>query len=357
MKTTGGKGLHVVFPLTPQADLGHGEGVRPVDRLGDGGRPARPLHRQHGQERPARPHLCRLPAQRHGRDRHRRLLDARARRRAGVGAARLGRARREHPVEPFHPAEPAQAPGVPRPRSVGRALASLKQTLPGAARQRAVEGRARRLLEEGCQAGAGPSRAAATQAGGQRVGQATEGGAQARRRALLDRQRRRPSRPGRDGRRRASGRQCHDRRSRAAGHAGVQRHRRRHGASPAHAPAGRGVGELAQADGRPRAARHGADRARSQRAGGVALQRAARRAPGQRQHRLPLQQAGRHGDRRLLAARPARLPDRRAGRVGTTAARPRAGRLHDRRSRRGLDSTAASEWCSNSECSTRQPSA
>ena len=45
-------------------------------------------------------------------------------------------------------------------------------------------------------------------------------------------------------------------------------------------------------------------------------------------HRLPLQQAGRRGDRRLLAARPARLPDRRAGGVVATAARPRAGRVH-----------------------------
>ena len=135
--------------------------------------------------------------------------------------------------------------------------------------------------------------------------------------------------PGRDGRRRASGRQRHDRRSRAAGHAGAERRRRRHRAPPAHAAAGRGAGELAQAHGRARAACHGADRARPQRAGGAALQRAARRPARQCQHRLPLQQARRRGDRRLLAARAARLPDRRAARLGASPARRYAGRFHD----------------------------
>ena len=73
-----------------------------------------------------------------------------------------------------------------------------------------------------------------------------------------------------------------------------------------------------------------------------------------RQHRLPLQQAGGRGDRRLLAARPARLPDRRAGGMVATAARPRAGRLHHEEA----SLTHSGEWwCSNSESATRQPSA
>ena len=358
VKTTGGKGLHVVFPLTPQAapSPANWDTVKAF---------AQSIASAMAADRPD---LYTDNMAKSGR-RGRIYVDYL---RNGMGATAIGaystRAREGAPVSvPLAWDELGEnirsnhftLLNLPKrlaflDHDPWEGLASIKQTLPGAAANAPSKAELAAYWKKVSKQALTHLARRPLKLVGTCAGQATEGGAQARRRPVLDRQRRRPSGPGRDGRRRAFGRQCHDRRSRAAGHAGAERHRRRHGAPPAHAAAGRGAGELAQAHGRPRAACHGADRARPQRRGGAALQRAARRPAGQRQHRLPLQQAGGRGDRRLLAARPARLPDRRAGGMVATAARPRAGRLHHEEA----SLTHSGEWwCSNSKSATRQPSA
>ncbi len=96
LRTTGGKGLHVVVPL----DAVHPwEEVRAVcaracrrDAVGYAGR----VHRDRRQARPRRQDLRRLPAQLARRDRHCELFDAIEARGAGCGADRVGRARADH---------------------------------------------------------------------------------------------------------------------------------------------------------------------------------------------------------------------------------------------------------------------
>ena len=80
LKTTGGKGLHVVVAHRAHARLGPGQELHQGRRRAPRADVSRSLHGEAAQGLAARQDLHRLPAQRRGRDRGRRVFAARARR-------------------------------------------------------------------------------------------------------------------------------------------------------------------------------------------------------------------------------------------------------------------------------------
>ena len=89
VKTTGGKGLHVVLPIAASPRLAHGQGLGQGAVRADGGRRSGSLSDQGLQGRAHRADLHRLPAQRPDLDRGRALFDSGSPRGPGGGSARL----------------------------------------------------------------------------------------------------------------------------------------------------------------------------------------------------------------------------------------------------------------------------
>ena len=101
VKTTGGKGLHVVVPLAPKAGWeevkAFAESI--AEAMAKDG-PERFIATM--SKRAHRPHLCRLPAQWTRRDGRRSLFDPRPARCGGVDTAGLERTLAFHPAQSFH---------------------------------------------------------------------------------------------------------------------------------------------------------------------------------------------------------------------------------------------------------------
>ena len=142
LKTSGGKGLHIVVPIATQARLRHRQGL--LARGGDAPRRDHSIALR-GEERrlqSGRQDLRRLPAQRARRDHRDRLLGARAARTGGFHAVALGRPsgpEKRFPVDNRHG---SRISFVPEDGSVGRLLEEAPVPHGGDEGAGHVEGRA-----------------------------------------------------------------------------------------------------------------------------------------------------------------------------------------------------------------------
>ena len=109
-RTTGGKGLHLVVPLRPQADWASVKAFALAVSEQHARDEAAPAHHQYDPVETPRQDLSRLSAQHARLDRHRQLLGARPTGCAGGGAAALGRARSRSAFRPLHGGDAAAPP-------------------------------------------------------------------------------------------------------------------------------------------------------------------------------------------------------------------------------------------------------
>ena len=120
LKTTGGKGLHVVVPIRPTLDWDAGEGFTKADRRAARCNVSRSLHRDAVESETQRQDLHRLPAQRRRRHGGLRLLAARPGQCAGVDAYRVGGTARRRALRPLQCAQCPRAPEHTQIRPMAR---------------------------------------------------------------------------------------------------------------------------------------------------------------------------------------------------------------------------------------------
>ena len=115
----GRQGTSRRFAGEAESRMARRQGVHQGDRRRDGGRQSRALRVDDPEGAAARQDSDRLSAQPARHDRRRPLLHPRPAGRAGLYAARLGRARARDRAGLFHRPQHADAPRLPRGRSVG----------------------------------------------------------------------------------------------------------------------------------------------------------------------------------------------------------------------------------------------